>query len=105
MKITGEYIPHIENALGLELYDHQVNYLLDKGELLSGRRTGKTLAYCVKLALSDGEPLNMKKPEDFSDGWALGNRITYSRDFFRREFMRIRNMLIDYGFKVREIKC
>jgi len=97
-------IPHIEKALGLKLYDHQVNYLLDKGNLLSGRRTGKTLAHCVKLALSDGEPLNMKKPEDFSDGRFLDNRITYSRDFFRREFMRIRNMLIDYGFIVREIK-
>ena len=33
MKIAEKDIIHIEKALGVKLYEHQVNYLLDEGEL------------------------------------------------------------------------
>lgn len=104
MKITEQTIPHIEKAIGLKLYDYQKNYLMDKGYLRRGRATGKTVAYCIKLALSEGEPLDMRKPEEFSDGQQLDNQISYARNFFRREFMKYWKMLKDYGFPVREIK-
>jgi hypothetical protein len=104
MKLYKEFIPHIENALGFKLHEHQVNYLLDKGNLVGGRRTGKTVAYCIKLALSDGEPLDLKKPEEFADGWSLPNHNRYARSFFRNEFMKYRQILKDYGFPVREVK-
>lgn len=104
MKITEQLIPHIEKAIGFKLYEHQVNYLLDKGGLTGGRRTGKTVAYCVKLALSDGEPIDLRKPENYADEWSLPDHKRYAKTFFRDEFMRYRQMLKDYGFPVREVK-
>lgn len=53
MKITEKHIPHIEKVVGFKLYGHQVNYILGKGNLQGGRNTGKTVAYCIKLALSE----------------------------------------------------
>lgn len=102
MKIALDLIPHIEKALGITLYEHQTMYLVHDFGISGGRRNGKTVAYCIKLALSDGEPLNMKKPHEFSDYG--GDNPHYHRDFFRREFMRIREFLKDYGFSVREVK-
>lgn len=102
MKITENLIPHIEKAVGFTLRDHQINYLLDKGPLASGRNTGKTVAYCIKLALSDGVPLDMERPFEFSD-YGDGSR-SYAYKFFRNEFMKYRGMLKDYGFPVREVK-
>jgi hypothetical protein len=96
-------IPHIENALGIRLYDNQKDYLLANGLLGNERNTGKTTAYCIKLALSDGEPLNLKKPWEFSDELRLPEHKRYSRYFFRNEFMRIRAHLEAYGFPVRRV--
>ncbi|MGG4180801.1 hypothetical protein ABEW03_16085 [Virgibacillus pantothenticus] len=86
----------------LNYYEHQQNYLLDKGNLKGGRATGKTVAYCIKLALSNGEPLNLNKPEEFSD-FGDGS-VRYARYFFKGEFLKIRNMLKKHGFPVREVK-
>lgn len=102
MEITEQVIPHIEKAIGFKLYVHQVNYLMDKGSLQVGRGTGKTIAYCIKLALSEGEPLNIKRPDEFSD-YGDGSR-RYAFGFFRKEFMKYRDMLKVYGFPVREVK-
>lgn len=99
MVISKEILPVIEKALGFELYNHQKQYLLDEGILQGGRATGKTVAYCIKLALSDGEPLDLKYPETFSDR----SERHYSRGFFRAEFMRIRGLLQAHGFKVRSV--
>lgn len=104
MEINERVIPHIERALGVILYDNQKTYLLGKGSLACGRKTGKTFAYCIKLSLSDGEPLNLRKPEEFSDEWSLTKHTTYSRTFFRREFIRIRRLLETYGFQVRKVR-
>lgn len=104
MEITEKVFPHIEKALGIKLYDEQKKYLLNKHyHMNGGRRVGRTVIYCVKLALSDGEPFNMKKPEEFSD-YGDGS-VRYARDFFRSEFLMIRDKLKHYGFPVREIKC
>lgn len=79
MKITKELIPHIEKALGITLYEHQTMYLVHDFGISGGRRNGKTLAYCIKLSLSKGEPLDLKKPEKFSD-YGDGT-VRYARDF------------------------
>lgn len=102
MEITENLIPHIEKAMGIKLYDHQVNFLLDTGLLANGRATGKTVAHCIKLALSEGETLNMRRPYEFSD-YGDGSR-RYAVDFYRKEFMRVRDKLKDYGFPVREVR-
>jgi len=53
MQITEETIVLIEKALGISLYEGQKQYLLNNGTYwFGGRATGKTLAYCIKLALS-----------------------------------------------------
>jgi hypothetical protein len=106
MIITEEVIPLIEKALGFELYDHQKDYILKKGSLKPGRATGKTKAYCIALALSDGEPLDMRKPWVFSDGWELRDRDRkhYAMSFFRREFLDIWDRLKRCGFPVRQIR-
>lgn len=100
MKITEQMIPHIERAMGFELYGYQKRYLLNSGQLLGGRRTGKTTAKCIELALSDGEPLDIKRPHLFSDR----NDRWYAHTHFIGEFMRIRARLKLYGFPVRDIK-
>jgi hypothetical protein len=105
MKLKTTDIPCIEEALGIRLYDHQKNYLLGIGGGMSGgRRVGKTTAYCIALALSDGNPLNLRKPWEFSDEPFLTNHRTYSVQFFRYEFLRIRKQLKDAGFTVRSVR-
>jgi hypothetical protein len=102
LEITEQVIPHIEKAVGLKLYEHQKNYLISNNHMGIGRGTGKTVAYIIKLALSEGEALNMRRPHEFSD-YGDGSR-QYASYFFRREFMKYWEMLKDYGFSVREVK-
>lgn len=102
LEITEQIIPHIEKAIGFNLYDHQVDYLLDKGRLQSGRRTGKTAAYCIKLTLSNGKPLDMKRLSEFSDFGDGSYR--YINNFFKKDLMGYRDMLKDYGFPVRRVE-
>ena len=103
MEITEQVIPHIEKAIGLKLYDEQKKYLLNKHyHINGGRRVGRTVAYCIKLALSDGEPLDMRKPYEFSDYGDGSKRYAY--DFFRKEFMKYWELLRDYGFQVRILR-
>lgn len=102
-------ITKIEKALRIKLYPKQIEYLL--GTIKEPnydiiRRTGKTTAFCIKLALSDGIPLNLKKPESFSDAvYCVGpdHKQRYSKDFFVPEFMKIRERLSECGFKVRDV--
>lgn len=89
----------IQKALGLTLWENQIHYLAYGTFLDHGRRTGKTTACCIKLALSKGEPLDMRRPETFSDGWYRGSYPQY----FKREFLEIRSKLKQHGFPVREI--
>jgi hypothetical protein len=103
LEITEKVIPHIEKAIGFKLYDEQKRNLLNKGYYtIGGRGTGKTVVYCIKLILSDGEPLDMKNLHKFSD-YGDGSR-RYACGFFRREFLEYRRMLKEYGFPVRDIK-
>lgn len=104
MVIQENLIPLIEKCLNFKLHEHQKGYLLGKGDIPFGTRgNGKTTAYCIRLALSDGEPLDLYKPEKFSDRIGAPNHISYARHFFRHEFIVIRNRLKDYGFEVRDV--
>lgn len=105
MAIRAHHIPLIENCLNFKLYDYQKKYLLNEPHNFPlGRCTGRTTAFCIKLALSDGEPLNISKPEEFSDMRHLSNHVSYARGFFRYEFMEIREKLNNAGFDVRDVK-
>lgn len=130
VRITKELLPLIEKALGFELYDNQKAYLLAppalteeqikfiedmlgecfpeyqkefllKGPaILGGRNSGRTTAYCIKLLLTDGPPLNVRKPHTFSD---RKNDRAYSQHFFKNECLLIRHKLKKYGFGVRRL--
>lgn len=106
MKIKQSHIPDIEKALGIRLYTPQVNYLLEIDRMAGARRSGRTLAYCIILALSKGEPLDMRHPEEFSDSWGMTiiGKESYSRGYFRNMFLDIHTKLKNYGFPVRELK-
>ncbi|WP_051461059.1 hypothetical protein [Ruminiclostridium josui] len=64
-----------------------------------GRRTGKTFAYCIQLALSDGEPIDMRKPEKYSDH----DTLRYARGYFKSMFFDIWDSLNIAGLPVREL--
>lgn len=107
LKIDIHVLGRVEKALGIKLYDEQIAYILHDGPYwFGGRRTGKTLAYCVKLALSEGAPLNASEPWNISDPdcGAPENKYNYAR-WFRRFFLDIWHSLKDAGLPVREINA
>lgn len=105
MKITEHTIPLIEEALDIQLYESQREYLVNNGSYwYGGRVSGKTLAYCIKLALSDGKPLNMRKPWEICDDdyGPKDNIYPYSR-WFRNFFLKIWEQLKSAGLPVRDV--
>lgn len=106
MQITEETIALIEKALGVCLHEGQRQYLLNNGTYwFGGRATGETLAYCIKLALSDGEPLDIQKLCEICDNdyGPESNRHNYAR-WFRDFFIKIWISLKNAGLPVRELK-
>ncbi len=96
----------IEHALGFKLYREQIEYIFHNGpySYSSSRQTGKTTAHCIKLALSEGEPLNGDRPDKWCDlDYGQRGLISYSRWYFRY-FMNIRNRLRSVRLKVRPVK-
>lgn len=53
----------VNKALNITLYDWQIDFIFDNKEysrnIHSGRGTGKTLARCLRLCLSTGEPIKV----------------------------------------------
>lgn len=103
VKITETMIPFIEQALEVKLHDHQIKYLVDDMSLTTGRRSGRTFAYCIKLALCEEATFNVKRPEEFADDVGLSSHTIYARSFFIDQFLDIRKRLQDYGFTVAEV--
>ena len=97
--ISNKDIVNIEKALGVKLFPNVVSYLTtDKGEYFDGRRTGKTLAYCIKLSLCKNREISVYDLEkgvynDEHYGWQYNKHFT-------REFLKVRNKLKEYGFDV-----
>lgn len=94
----------VEKVLGIKLYSHQIDYLHEGTAMPLDRQNGKTLAYCIKLALSNGI-LNIAYPEAFCDtdyGREI-NRVNYARMCFKHVFLEIREKLSDAGFDVVDI--
>ena len=105
MKIDERTIEIIEKALDFKLYQAQKNYLMHDAPLQGGRATGKTLVHCIKLALSEGEPLNTYYPEEFCDDdyGRHSNKERYAKDFYRHAFMEMWVLLRDAGLPVRDV--
>ena len=88
IKVTERIIPHIEEAVGLKLYETQKRYLIEGIDIFRGRRSGETVAHAIKVALTESDPLDFRKPY---------------KTHFEREFLRYQEMLYNYGFPVRPI--
>lgn len=103
MAVTNSMIPIINQAFNFKLLPFQVHYILGNSEDLGATRgSGRTTAYCIRLALSEGEPIDLRHPERYSDMPHL--KLHYARDHFKREFVKIRNILEHNGFNVRQVK-
>ena len=103
MEITLETIPKIEKALGIKLYESQIQALVNNNyTLFTGRRCGRTITYMIELALSDGVALNIQDFRYYSD---RDIRETNYTNWFRNEFMDVRDILRDNGFDVRQVYC
>jgi len=67
------------------------------------RYTGYTTAYCIKLLLTEGEPIRARdygEMERLADGWH-GRHYT---DYFRRFLYDHYEMLKEKGVKVRQVE-
>ena len=103
MKIMEEMIPVIEKALNVTLYDDQKQYLLDdRNGWFGDKSNGKIFAYCIKLALSEGESICIDQPHEFCDleYSHKKNKSQYS-PWFINFFRGIWNKLNDAGLVVR----
>ena len=113
-KLNPKLIEQIENALDIKFYDWQKDYLLDIPRVLdmrmTGRCTGKTLAYIIKLLFSEDEPLRVYDIEEMkkcSDWWSVTNRINHSEprysQWFRGFLIEIHTKLSKKGLQTRPV--
>ena len=100
VKIPEALLILVENALGFKLYPKQRDYLLgitiDRWE----RQEGYTTAHAIRLALSKGEPLDIRQAKNFCDGSHTHN---YAKAYYLPLFKDIWHKLRDYGIRVRDI--
>ena len=100
MKINDEIIKKIEDIFGFCLYEWQKAYLEEKNgySFNTGRATGKTFIYCLKLLISDGEEITRN---DLMK-WYVDERhgANYPK-WFANYCMEINQKLIDNGIKTR----
>lgn len=103
-----EFIPDIEKALGIKLNKGQIHYLLYNSSVWydGDRQQGRTTAYCIKLALSKGDPLDPKHPEKFCDVPRIrrNEMVMQYPKWFLRYFIGIWKKLKDVGLQVRDIE-
>lgn len=104
MKIDEQAISKIEQLFGFKLYDEQRIYLLTgEDKFISGKRKqGKTFAYCIKLALSEGTPLDIKSVKGIKE--VQDEVYDNYHMFFKIYFKQIWRKLKNNGFQVRVLK-
>lgn len=96
--ITPETIQKIESVFGFSLYDWQKDYLLGNIQHRAGGRcNGNTFAYCVKLLLSDGDPIKIKDIQKYIDEV----HDSYYTKWFTGYCMEINKKLVSVGLKTR----
>lgn len=101
MKITDEVIEKIESIFGFSLYDWQKKYL--KGLIVSapsGRKNGRTFAYCIRFLLSDGEKIHKREVFKYGDGILQTGRYA---SWFQGFCLEINEKLVENGFETRII--
>ena len=94
----------VERALDIRLLDWQVAYIWGNSPyLMPGRGTGKTLAYVLRLCLSEGEPLHMYPAGKHWGLCDVDHGIAYHRifrDYVRNAYTKLK---LYGGLKLRPI--
>ncbi len=94
-------IRKIEKAFGFPLYDWQKDYLLGKRNArMGGRCNGNTFAYCLKILLSDREPIKKRDLFKYRDE----NHGTHYDSWFAGYIWDINNTLLAAGFETRIVE-
>lgn len=101
MKITEKAIQVLEIIFEIKLYPEQIEYLSNEHVVYArrGRRTGKTFIYCVKLALSEGEPINLTDYRRYQDEGHNGMYGLWFKNYFYDIWLKLKA----HGFPVREV--
>ncbi|QHI73807.1 hypothetical protein [Aminipila terrae] len=104
-KIGGEIIATVEQALQIELYACQKDYILN-GYLpcTNEKCTGKTTAYCIKLLLTEGEPIKMWSFEATTNYIDVSSSGVNYKDWFRRYLASIYKKFMDAGIETRKVE-
>lgn len=94
-------IRKIEEAFEFPLYDWQKDYLLGKRNTrMGGRCNGNTFAYCLKLLLSDREPIKKRDLFKYRDE----HHGTHYDSWFAGYIFDINKTLVAAGFETRVIE-
>jgi hypothetical protein len=114
-KLDPELIKRIEKVLDIKFELWQVNYLLDIPMVLNmritGRGTGKTLVYTIKLLFSDEEPIRLYDLDEIaaiSDWFSFTHKQephsdTHYSQWFRRYLSNFYEILSAAGIQTRPI--
>jgi hypothetical protein len=114
-KLDENLLKRVEAALKLTLHDWQKNYILEIPMVLNmritGRGTGKTLAYVLKILLTEGRPIrlyDMLSVYALSDDYhnKSGTFTGYDNHYtqwFRNCLLEVHQCLISAGIQTRRI--
>lgn len=98
--IDKRLIPLVEEALGFKLYPMVIQYLTTDNiiGISWGRKTGKTIAYTIALALKKDKEVSLSNLKR-----GMHADIRCESDYgkwYAKEFMRIRKLLQEKGLEV-----
>jgi len=110
-KLDINLLKKIELALGLKFKEWQINYMLDIPMVLdmkiTGRGTGKTLVYTIKMLFSDDIPIRVYKNKEIaniSDWFCMSDRINpHYVKWYRDYLIETYGLLIQKGMTPRQL--
>ena len=110
-KLDINLLKKIELALGLKFKEWQINYMLDIPMVLdmkiTGRGTGKTLVYTIKMLFSDDIPIRVYKSKEIaniSDWFCMGDQINpHYVKWYRDYLIETYGLLIQKGMTPRQL--
>ncbi len=113
--MSEELLNRIEKALDVKFYEWQRKYLLKEPMILdmmiTGRATGKTLAWIIEKLFESEEPLDLRNKRDMlisSDWWCCENimdrALNHPYIFWYKNYLKeIYQKLNDAGIRTREV--
>jgi hypothetical protein len=113
-RLDLELLNKIENTLNIKLHDWQKDYILDVPRVLdmriTGRRTGKTLAYTIKLLFLSNKPIrayDTREVGEYSDWYCVTNdpngKEPHYTQWFSRYLKDIYTEMVDNGITPRKV--